>query len=126
MDKEAWNKLKKDLNKLPAREKLLYLKGILKVVKEKELKEEILLELKKTQEIIDNETIPVPERATIPIPEPIRLRRERPGLEQDIGKLDVSAKNVGISTPPMRDQLESLKTRIFQGASQIELGFMGA
>jgi len=40
MDKEAWNKLKKDLNKLPAREKLLYLKGILKVVKEKELKEE--------------------------------------------------------------------------------------
>jgi len=86
MDKEAWNKLKKDLNKLPAREKLLYLKGILKVVKEKELKEEILLELKKTQEIIDNETIPVPERATIPIPEPIRLRRERPGLEQEIGE----------------------------------------
>ena len=45
---------------------------------------------------------------------------------QYIEKLDVSAKNVGISTPPMRDQLESLKTRIFQGASQIELGFMGA
>lgn len=42
-----------------------------------------------------------------------------------IEKLDVSAKNLGISTPPMRDQLESLKTRIFQGASQIELGFMG-
>src|SRR3989344_2153519 len=62
MDKEAWNKLKKDLNKLPAREKLLYLKGILKAVKEKELREEILLELKKTQEIIDNETISAPER----------------------------------------------------------------
>src|SRR3989344_3746436 len=45
---------------------------------------------------------------------------------QYIEKLDVSAKNVGISTPPMRDQLESLKTGIFQGASQIELGFMGA
>ncbi len=32
---------------------------------------------------------------------------------------------VGISTPPMRDQLESLKARIFQGASKVELGFMG-
>ncbi len=45
---------------------------------------------------------------------------------QYIEKLDVSAKNLGISTPPMRDQLESIKTRIFQGASQIELGFIGA
>ena len=44
---------------------------------------------------------------------------------QYIEKLDVSAKNVGLSTPPMKDQLEGLKTRIFQGASQIELGFMG-
>lgn len=42
-----------------------------------------------------------------------------------IDKLNVSASTLGISTPPMRDQLESLKTRIFQGASQIELGFMG-
>src|SRR3989344_7454605 len=32
---------------------------------------------------------------------------------------------LGISTPPFRDQLESLKTRIFQGASQVELGFTG-
>ncbi len=42
-----------------------------------------------------------------------------------IEKLGVNANVLGISTPPMRDQLESLKTRIFQGASQIELGFMG-
>ena len=42
-----------------------------------------------------------------------------------IDKLNVNANTIGISTPPMRDQLESLKTRIFQGASQIELGFMG-
>jgi len=42
-----------------------------------------------------------------------------------IEKLGVNANTIGISTPPMRDQLESLKTRIFQGASQIELGFIG-
>ena len=97
MDKEAWNKLKKDLNKLPAQEKLLYLKGILNVVKEKELREEILLELKKTQEIIDNETIPGPERATIPIPEPIRLRNERQGLEQEIGEAPSPERELGVN-----------------------------
>ena len=97
MDKEAWNKLKKDLNKLPAQEKLLYLKGILNVVKEKELREEILLELKKTQEIIDNETIPGPERATIPIPEPIRLRNERLGLEQEIGEAPSPERELGVN-----------------------------
>jgi sugar phosphate isomerase/epimerase len=32
---------------------------------------------------------------------------------------------IGISTPPMKDQLEGMKTRIFQGLSHIELGFMG-
>jgi len=36
-----------------------------------------------------------------------------------------SPANIGISTPPMRDQIESLKARIFQGASKIELGFLG-
>jgi hypothetical protein len=33
--------------------------------------------------------------------------------------------NIGISTPPMKDQLQSLKARIFQGASRVELGFWG-
>ena len=32
---------------------------------------------------------------------------------------------IGISTPPMKDQLQSLKARIFQGAQKVELGFMG-
>ncbi|HLD18696.1 MAG TPA: hypothetical protein VJB90_01675 [Candidatus Nanoarchaeia archaeon] len=32
---------------------------------------------------------------------------------------------LGVSTPPFKDQLEALKSRIFQGASKIELGFMG-
>lgn len=32
---------------------------------------------------------------------------------------------LGVSTPPFKDQLEALKSRIFQGASKVELGFMG-
>ena len=40
-------------------------------------------------------------------------------------KYSLSPAIVGISTPPFKDQLESLKTRIFQGASQVELGFTG-
>ena len=41
-------------------------------------------------------------------------------------KLDINPGSLGISTPPFRDQVESLRTRIFQGASRIELGFTGA
>ncbi len=37
----------------------------------------------------------------------------------------LSPKDIGISTPPMKDQLEGLKARIFQGASRVELGFTG-
>ncbi len=33
---------------------------------------------------------------------------------------------LGVSTPPFKEQLESLRARIFQGASVIELGFVGA
>src|SRR3989344_5343233 len=33
--------------------------------------------------------------------------------------------DIGVSTPPFKDQLEALKARIFQGASKVELGFMG-
>ncbi len=32
---------------------------------------------------------------------------------------------LGVSTPPFKDQVEALKARIFQGASKVELGFMG-
>jgi len=32
---------------------------------------------------------------------------------------------IGVSTPPMKSQLDSLKARIFQGASKVELGFWG-
>ncbi len=40
-------------------------------------------------------------------------------------ELGLSPKDIGISTPPFKDQLNELKARIFQGASRIELGFMG-
>ena len=35
----------------------------------------------------------------------------------------MNAAGFGISTPPMKDQLESLKAKIFQGAKHVELGF---
>lgn len=49
------------------------------------------------------------------IPEP--MEEPLPGL---------SPAAIGISTPPMQDQLQSLKAKIFQGASRVELGFTGA
>jgi hypothetical protein len=42
-----------------------------------------------------------------------------------MGSFEMPINKIGISTPPMKDQLESLKARIFQGASKVELGFMG-
>jgi sugar phosphate isomerase/epimerase len=43
-----------------------------------------------------------------------------------IGKPIAGVKDLGIPTPPMQDQVQSLKQRIHQGASLVELGFMGA
>ncbi|MEM4336773.1 MAG: hypothetical protein QXG86_02095 [Candidatus Woesearchaeota archaeon] len=40
-------------------------------------------------------------------------------------KYFVPISSIGISAHPMREQLEQLKARIFQGASKVELGFMG-
>ena len=40
--------------------------------------------------------------------------------------LQISPSYIGISTPPMKSQLEGLKSRIFQGATHVELGFFGA
>ncbi|MAG47230.1 hypothetical protein CL617_01375 [archaeon] len=40
--------------------------------------------------------------------------------------LNLDPGTLGISAPPFKDQVESLRTRIFQGASRIELGFTGA
>jgi hypothetical protein len=42
-----------------------------------------------------------------------------------VGPTEMPINKLGISTPPMKEQLESLKARIFQGASKVELGFMG-
>ncbi len=39
--------------------------------------------------------------------------------------MKISPKYIGISTPPMESQLNALKTRIFQGAGVVELGFTG-
>ena len=44
---------------------------------------------------------------------------------EKMNTLSIPQDYIGISTPPMRDQLEGMKTRIFQGLSHIELGFMG-
>ncbi|MFT4308722.1 MAG: TIM barrel protein [Candidatus Woesearchaeota archaeon] len=43
-----------------------------------------------------------------------------------IGKPIAGVKDLGIPTPPMQDQVQSLKQRIHQGASLVELGFMGS
>ena len=45
--------------------------------------------------------------------------------KENASRYELNPGILGISTPPFRDQLESLKTRIFQGASQVELGFTG-
>ncbi len=39
---------------------------------------------------------------------------------------EISIKDIGISAPPMSDQLQGLKSKIFQGASRVELGFTGS
>jgi sugar phosphate isomerase/epimerase len=44
---------------------------------------------------------------------------------QDEAAIGLSPKDIGISAPPMQDQLQALKAKIFQGASRVELGFMG-
>ena len=45
-----------------------------------------------------------------------------PDAPADIG---LSPENIGISAPPFGDQLQGLKAKVFQGASKVELGFMG-
>ena len=45
--------------------------------------------------------------------------------KETANRYSLNPNTIGISTPPFKDQLESLKTRIFQGASQVELGFTG-
>lgn len=45
--------------------------------------------------------------------------------KQTAERIDVSPRYIGRSTSPMADQVEGLKTRIFQGATHVELGFWG-
>ncbi len=47
------------------------------------------------------------------------------GYEDKSPLSGVDLKDIGVATPPMKDQVEGLKARIFQGASRVELGFMG-
>ena len=49
---------------------------------------------------------------------PYSAERTEPGI--------LPMEDVGFPTPPMQDQVQSLKQRIFQGVSKVELGFMGA
>ncbi len=44
------------------------------------------------------------------------------GSETETG---LSPRNIGISTPPMQDQIRALEARIRQGATRVELGFTG-
>jgi len=83
MDKPTWDKIKKDLNAMPVREKLLYLKEILKTVKEKELAIEIDSELKRAQEIIDNEESPK-EAQPLKVQETEPQKRNRETLEGEL------------------------------------------
>lgn len=39
---------------------------------------------------------------------------------------EMSIKNIGISAAPMSDQVQGLKSKIFQGTSRVELGFTGS
>ena len=45
------------------------------------------------------------------------------GVASEMG--EISMKELGISAPPMQGQLEGLRSKIFQGASKVELGVMG-
>jgi sugar phosphate isomerase/epimerase len=47
----------------------------------------------------------------------------RPNKEVNWGPIKIE--DIGTSTPPMKDQLQSLKARIFQGTKKVELGFWG-
>ncbi|MAG15837.1 hypothetical protein CMO88_02145 [Candidatus Woesearchaeota archaeon] len=42
-----------------------------------------------------------------------------------VPEIGLSPENIGISAPPFGDQLQGLKAKVFQGASKVELGFMG-
>ena len=61
---------------------------------------------------------------------PLKPEEQPPGEQQASGDMiasdiGLSPKNIGISAPPFSGQLEGLKAKIFQGASKVELGFMG-
>ncbi|HII30372.1 hypothetical protein COT48_01775 [Candidatus Woesearchaeota archaeon CG08_land_8_20_14_0_20_47_9] len=43
----------------------------------------------------------------------------------DDNELGLPLNDIGISAPPMQEPLQGLKSKIFQGASRVELGFMG-
>lgn len=102
MDKETWDKVKKDINTFPVREKLLYLKEILKKVKEKELALEISNEIKKAQEIIDNEDAPekIAQLRAAPLKREEELQRKnKETLEEEllgIKSSEVSSVRYGI------------------------------
>ena len=46
-------------------------------------------------------------------------------LDKDAPLYQTSAKQLSMSTAPFRDQLAELKGKVFQGMSNVELGFMG-
>ncbi len=51
---------------------------------------------------------------------------EEAALRGEAPETGLAAADIGVSTPPMQDQLRALETRIRQGATRVELGFTGA
>lgn len=121
MDKETWNKVKKDINSFPVREKLLYLKEILKKVKEKDLATEIINEIQKTQEIIDNEDAPE-EKAQLRTPSLRReeeiQRKEKETLEEELlgsKASDLSSVRYGIVQELEKDKKSLYEQKPYEG-----------
>jgi sugar phosphate isomerase/epimerase len=55
---------------------------------------------------------------------PAALPQEIP-LEGEVPEMGLNPRDIGISAPPMQDQLRALEAKIRQGATRVELGFTG-
>ena len=86
MNKDSWEVLKKDLKKIPIQERLLYLREIIKNVKDKEVLNEIALELKKTQETLNNESFHEAQTTAVLVLEAVRNKEQGRSLEKEVEK----------------------------------------
>lgn len=47
------------------------------------------------------------------------------GLNETVPEIGIDIQHIGVSANPMQDQSQAVRQRIFQGAKQVEIGFMG-